>query len=72
MTTAKLVEYQVTRNVLRRREHGSRPRMSRFAGRIIRVAAITAGMLLLGSYLQELLWVMLAAGAVLTLGTRTH
>jgi hypothetical protein len=28
-------------------------------------------MLVLGSYLQELLWVLLAGAAVLTLGTRT-
>jgi hypothetical protein len=39
--------------------------------RLISVTAVTAGMLLLGSYAPELLWVLLAGAAVLTLGTRT-
>jgi hypothetical protein len=35
------------------------------------VTAVTAAMLLLGSYAPELLWALLAGAAVLTLGTRT-
>jgi len=71
MTTAKFVEYQITRNILRRREQDPRAGSGWLADRLIMITAVTAGMLLLGSYLQELLWVMLAAAAVLTLGIRT-
>jgi hypothetical protein len=71
MTTGRAIEYRITRNLLRRREGLPEPTDSRLAGRVITSVAVAAGLLLLGSYLQELLWVLLAAGAVLTLGTRT-
>lgn len=71
VTTAKFIEYQITRNILRRREQDSQAGSGWLADRLIMITAVTAGMLLLGSYLQELLWVVLAAAAVLTLGIRT-
>jgi hypothetical protein len=71
MTTAKFIEYQITRNILRRREQHTQAASGWLADRLIMITAVTAGMLLLGSYLQELLWVVLAAAAVLTLGIRT-
>lgn len=71
MTTARYIEHRITRQLLRRREHLAERDRAGVAGRIITTAAVVAGMLLLGSYLQELLWAMLAGGAVLTLGTRT-
>ena len=71
MTTAKFIEHQITRNILRRREQDPRAGSGLLADRLIMITAVTAGMLLLGSYLQELLWVMLAGAAVLTLGIRT-
>ena len=71
MTTSRALEYQITRHLLRRQDIAlysrSRPGM---AERIITAAAVVVATLLLGSLLQELLWVLLAAGTVLTLGTR--
>lgn len=72
MTTSRALEYQITRHLLRRRELTRRSRLSPgMAERIITVAAVVAGAILLGSLLQELLWALLAAGTVLTLGTRS-
>lgn len=71
MTAAKLIEHRIIRNVIRRRESGATHQLSGLADQLITAAAITAGLLLLGSYLQELMWVLLGAGVVLTLGTRT-
>jgi hypothetical protein len=70
MTTAKLVEYQITQQLLRRREIGRSSLQDRIVERTIRTAAIVVGMVLLGSYLQELLWVVLAAGGVFALGVK--
>jgi hypothetical protein len=70
MTTARLLEHRITRDLLNRREHGPVPRRGELAERLITVTAVTAAMLLLGSYAQELLWALLAGAAVLTLGTR--
>lgn len=69
MTTARLIEYRITRDLIRKRELAPAARATARVERVITVAAVTAGMLLLGSYLQELLWVALAAAGVLALGT---
>jgi hypothetical protein len=71
MSTVRHLEYRITRQLLHRREHQSALARGGLAGRLITAAAMVAAMLLLGSYLQELLWALLAAGVVLTLGTRT-
>ena len=71
MTTSRFIEYRITRDLLRRREASSASPSRHIAERMITVAAVAAGMLLLGSYLQELLWVLLGGAAVLTLGVRT-
>jgi hypothetical protein len=71
MTTARFLEQRITRNLLRRREREQLQGSGAVAERLITLAAVTVGMLVLGSYLQELLWVLLAGAAVLTLGTRT-
>jgi len=71
MTTSRALEYRITRHLLRRREmERRRYPLSGLAERIITAAAVVVGALLLGSLLQELLWVLLGAGTVLTLGTR--
>jgi len=71
MTASKAIEYRVTRQLLQRREVVKKRQLARLADRVITVTAVTAALFLLGSYLQELLWALLAASAVLTLGTRT-
>lgn len=71
MTTARLIESRITRDLLRRREARQTTAGRLPAERLITAAAVAAGLLLLGSYLQELMWVLIAAAAVLTLGTRT-
>jgi len=71
MTNARFIEYRITRDLLQRRESGPASARSLPVERLISVTAVTAGMLLLGSYAPELLWVLLAGAAVLTLGTRT-
>jgi len=71
MTNARFIEYRITRDLLQRRESGPASAPSLPVERLILVTAVTAGMLLLGSYAPELLWVLLAGAAVLTLGTRT-
>jgi hypothetical protein len=71
MTTARFIEHRITRNLLRRRQREQLSSNGPAAERLITAAAVIVGMLVLGSYLQELLWVLLAGAAVLTLGTRT-
>ena len=73
MNASRAVEYRVTRRLLQSRDSGLTPwRSSRLAETLITTATVTALLVLTGSYLQELLWVGLAAGAVLTLGTRSR
>lgn len=71
MTTARFIEHRITRNLMLRRERRQPVTSGPVAERLITTVAVAAGMLVLGSYLQELLWVLLAGAAVLTLGTRT-
>jgi hypothetical protein len=72
MTTTRLIEYHITRALLERRPTAGVARGGRLAERLITVAAVVAGMLLLGAYARELLGALLAGAAVLTLGTRTR
>lgn len=68
MTAAKLIEYRIARQLLRRREEGGERQDSNvWADRLIAIMAVTAGLLILGSYLEELLWALLAAATVCTL-----
>jgi hypothetical protein len=68
MTAAKLIEYRITRQLLRRREEGGEQQGSNvWADRLIAILAVTAGLFILGSYLEELLWALLAATTVCTL-----
>jgi hypothetical protein len=78
MTAAKRVEHQITRQLLQRREAGglqteltragaAQVTINPWADRIISILAVTAGLFVLGSYLEELLWAAVAATTVLTL-----
>jgi hypothetical protein len=93
MTAAQQVEYQITRQLLQRREGGAvqpgavqpgavqpgavqpgavqdavaRADLNPWADRLIAILAVTAGLVILGSYLEELLWAAVAATTVVTL-----
>jgi hypothetical protein len=68
MTAAKQIEYRITRRLLQRREEvGESTRVSPWAERVIAVLAVTAGLFILGSYLEELLWLVVAGATVFTL-----
>lgn len=72
MTTAKALEHRIVRGlVAREREQGVGPAPSvRRADLLIAVTAFTAGLFVLGTYLEELLWAVMAALTVFALGTR--
>jgi hypothetical protein len=68
MTTTKLIEYRITRQLLQRRNgHGERDDVNPWADRLIAILAVTAGLFVLGSYLEELLWAVLGAATIFTL-----
>ena len=68
MTAAKLIEYRITRQLMQRREEGGDQLDSGlWADRLIAILAVTAGLFILGSFLEELLWALLAAATVFTL-----
>ena len=46
--------------------------LGRQGATVVGTATSTGGAEAIGSYLQELLWALMAGGVVLTLGTRTH
>ena len=67
-TAAKRIEYGITRKVLQRREGASdREFISPWADRLIAIGAVTVGLLIVGSYIEELLWAAVAAATVFTL-----
>ena len=68
MTAAKLVEYRITRELLRQRGRGYEPVTTRVVNRLIKIVAATVAVVVLGSCMQELLWVAVAASTVLALG----
>jgi len=70
MTTARIIEHRITRDILQRRGREPDTVNGPLVERLITVTAVTAGMLILGSYAPELLWALLAGAGVLTLGTR--
>lgn len=72
MTAAKAFEIRIIRELISRRAGGAADAARRqplLAERVIAVLAATAGLFLVGSLLQELLWALLAAGTVLALGS---
>ena len=71
MTTARAIEYRITRQLLRRREECANDSVPTVAERLITVAAVAVVLLVLGTCARELLWCLLAGAVVLTLGTRS-
>ncbi len=69
MTAIRAVEYRIIQDLLQRRSTGEEfASGNRWAMRLVSIASLCAGMLLLGGVLQELVWVLLAAGAALAMG----
>lgn len=65
---AKRIEYRITRELVQRREGAAeQERITPWADRLIAVGAVTVGLLILGSYVEELLWAAVAAATVFTL-----
>ena len=74
MTVARRIENQITRQLLQRRDENEGEPHSRYQSganpwidRLIAILAVTAGLVIVGSYLEELLWAALAATTVITL-----
>ena len=71
MTTAKAIEYRISQQLMRRREDANGPgTCSRVTHRLISVLSVTVVLAALGSYLPELLWVLMGAGSILVIGTK--
>lgn len=70
MSEARALEYRIVQQLMQDREKLDVSGFSRLSERVITAAAVTAGMLLVGSAFQELLWVLLGASAILTIGTK--
>lgn len=69
MTAIRAMEYRIIQDLLQRqREERPVSGSQRWALRLVSIASLCAGMLLLGGVLQELLWALLAAGAALAMG----
>ena len=70
MSNAKMIEYRITRQLLQRQHSLGEGnfRGGSWVERAISVAAVTAGLFVVGSYLQELLWALLAGGAIVSMG----
>ncbi len=65
MTTARRIEHSITRQLLERRKEPVEERRSNlWLERLIAVLAVTAGLSVVGSYFQEVLWALLAAATL--------
>lgn len=65
MTAARRIEHSITRQLLERREEpvlDRRPNL--WLERLIAILAATAGLSIVGSYFQEMLWALLAVATL--------
>jgi len=77
MTATQAMEYHITRRVISRRGPGYTTPLPEHAGddtaprrwpdRLIQVLAVTAGLVVAGSFAQELLWAGVAAATICAL-----
>lgn len=65
MTTARMIEYRITRELVQRREHANRHRP---ADRLIKGLAVLAGVAIVAVCLPQLLLPFFVASMVFTLG----
>ena len=68
MTSARVIEYRITRDLMERDTHAHTQRSHRYAEQLITIVAAAAGLLLFGSYLPELVAAVVAGSAVWVLG----
>ena len=67
-TAAKRIEYRITRELVQRRQGAAdQEHITQWADRLIAIGAVTVGLLVLGAYVEELLWAAVAAATVFTL-----
>jgi hypothetical protein len=82
MTATQFIEYRITRQLLQRRSKQEQQEefagaegvtcvvpssVQIWADRLIAILALTACLLVLGSYIENLLWVLIAAATAFTL-----
>ncbi len=68
MTASKHIEYCITQQILQRRGMvGEAQDANLWADRLIAILAVTAGLFIVGSYLEELLWAVLAGATLFAL-----
>ena len=70
MTSARAIEYRITRDLAERAPRQPLARRHRLAEQFIAITAIASGLLLFGSYLPELVAAGVAASAIWSMGTR--
>lgn len=68
MTSARAIEYRITRDLMERDINFHAQRSHRCAEHLIAIVAAAAGLLLFGSYLPELVAAGVAGSAVWVLG----
>jgi hypothetical protein len=68
MNYDKVLEYRITRGLVRAGRPGRRPRATLVAETVIRLLAATAAVALVGAHLPELLWAGLGASLIYALG----
>ena len=67
-TATKRIEHRITRELVQRRQGAvEQEHITPWADRLIAIGAVTVGLLVLGAYVEELLWAAVAAATVFTL-----
>ncbi|MFK7976826.1 MAG: hypothetical protein AB8C02_11865 [Halioglobus sp.] len=77
----RALEYRITQNLVGGQAQAHQPHASkerpgafqpwRWGDRLIAVLAVAASLIVVGSFLEELIWVVLAAGTIFVLGQDT-
>lgn len=69
LTSIKALEYRVTQRLQQRPRDTAEPyRAFTWSDRLIAVLSVTVGLVVVGSFLEELVWAVLAAATVYGLG----
>lgn len=66
---ARVIEYRISQRLKQRFRQAPEPyRAFTWSDRLIAVLSVTVGLIVVGSFLEELIWVVLAAATVYGLG----